>query len=463
MNKFLPSPGLTGAKRRIGTNQRTQLNVQTCLVIFSSHGRPSVVVTPRVKMVVTSRTSSVCIIISLTVCILLLRIIFLVRSQTASEIKKTITPGWNDFVKAAHSDARDAFKCWIRSNKPTHVEVFNDMQTSRAKFKYLLRQCKRNDAPIRADILARDLCKKDHKLFRKNVSKQNNSSTNLADTVGGATGRDTIASMWSSHFSQLINCVTCDRHKNYTMEALKLTTNDYDTFTPGDINRSIASLCSDKACGKDVLLAEHLLHASPNIHFLLSICFNAFIVHGFLPNPLTDTVLVPIVKTKTKNISDKGNYRPIALASVVSKVFEMSLRVKLESFLHSSDYQFGFKANHSTDLCIYTLKEVIDFYKFQSTSIYVCFMDASKARRTYSRLHLFTTRLNCREPIGSRPCSVHCPDYITTRSTPSDSLNAADVYAPWCHLVFRHASVMTAVVIGCYLKSGESRFSWGIC
>ena len=202
---------------------------------------------------------------------------------------KNITPGWNDFVKAAHSDARDAFTFWIRSSKPKHGEVFNDMKTSRAKFKYLLRQCKRNEASVRADILARDLCKKDPKLFWKNVSKQNNSSTNIADTVGGASGRESIASMWSSHFSQLFNCVTCDRHKNYTMEAL--TTNDYDTFTPGDINRSIASLCSDKACGKDVLFPEHLLHASPEIHVLLSICFNAFIVHGFLPNPLTDTVL----------------------------------------------------------------------------------------------------------------------------------------------------------------------------
>ena len=180
------------------------------------------------------------------------------------------------------------------------------MKTSRSKFKYLLRQCKRNQASIRADILARDLCKKDPKSFWKNVSKQNNSSTNLADTVGGATGRDSIASMWSSHFSQLFNCVTCDRHKNYTMEALKLTTNDYDTFTPGDINRSIASLCSDKACGKDVLFAEHLLHASPEIHVLLSICFNAFIVHGCLPNPLTDTVLVPIVKDKTKTYLTKA-------------------------------------------------------------------------------------------------------------------------------------------------------------
>ena len=124
-----------------------------------------------------------------------------------------------------------------------------------------------------------------------------------------------------------LNGVTCDRYNNYTMEAVKLIPNEHDTFTPDDINRSIASLCSDKARGKDVIFAEHLLHASPEIHVLLSICFNAFIVHGFLPNPLTDTVLVPIVKDTTKNISEKGNYRHIALAAVVSKVFEMFLRV----------------------------------------------------------------------------------------------------------------------------------------
>ena len=70
-------------------------------------------------------------------------------------------------------------------------------------------------------------------------------------------------------------------NNNNNMDAVKLITNDYDTFTPGDINRSIASLCSNKACGIDVIFAEHLLHASPDIHVLLYICFNAFIVHGF--------------------------------------------------------------------------------------------------------------------------------------------------------------------------------------
>ena len=38
--------------------------------------------------------------------------------------------------------------------------------------------------------------------------------------------------------------------------------------------------------------AEHLLYASPEIHTLLAICFNAFIVHGFLPSSLTDSVIL---------------------------------------------------------------------------------------------------------------------------------------------------------------------------
>ena len=57
----------------------------------------------------------------------------------------------------------------------------------------------------------------------------------------------------------------------------------------------------------------------------------------------------------------------------------MYLFVILDTFLRSSDYQFGFKANHSTYLCIYTLKEEIDFYKSESMSIFVCFMDATKS------------------------------------------------------------------------------------
>ena len=36
---------------------------------------------------------------------------------------------------------------------------------------------------------------------------------------------------------------------------------------------------------------------------------------------MTDTILVPIIEDKTGNASSKANYRPIALTSVLSKVF----------------------------------------------------------------------------------------------------------------------------------------------
>ena len=45
----------------------------------------------------------------------------------------------------------------------------------------------------------------------------------------------------------------------------------------------------------------------------------------------------------------------------------------------SSDNQFGFKSCHSTDLCIYALKEFIEYYKNRGTTVYVTFLDASKA------------------------------------------------------------------------------------
>ena len=136
---------------------------------------------------------------------------------------------------------------------------------------------------IRADILASDLSKNDPTLFWKHgkyVSKQNNGSLKLADTVGEATGHIAIASMWNDHYSQLLNCVKSDTHKSAVLDAI--VSGECDMFNHNDVKSAVASLSVNKACGMDSLSAEHLLYISPEIHTLLAIiCFNAFIVHGF--------------------------------------------------------------------------------------------------------------------------------------------------------------------------------------
>ena len=47
----------------------------------------------------------------------------------------------------------------------------------------------------------------------------------------------------------------------------------------------------------------------------------AFVLsHGFVSKDCLDTVLEPIVKHKNKNVQDINNYRPYALATVISKL-----------------------------------------------------------------------------------------------------------------------------------------------
>ena len=118
-------------------------------------------------------------------------------------------------------------------------------------------------------------------------------------------------------------------------------------------------------------------------------CFTGLFVHGFLPNALMTVVLIPIIKNKCGNISSKDNYRPIALASVVSKLLEVIVLNRLENILTTNANQFGFKKGHGTDQCIYVLKEVLNLYKSLNSCISVCFLDASKAFDRVNHVEVF--------------------------------------------------------------------------
>ena len=65
-----------------------------------------------------------------------------------------------------------------------------------------------------------------------------------------------------------------------------------------------------------------------------------------------ETSLVPIIKSKTGNSSNKNNYRPIALVTAESKLFEICILEILEMYLVTIDQQFGFNSKHATDMSI---------------------------------------------------------------------------------------------------------------
>lgn len=53
--------------------------------------------------------------------------------------------------------------------------------------------------------------------------------------------------------------------------------------------------------------------------------YNLCIKHCYLPDDLMYTIVVPIVKNRTGDVSDLANYRPISLATIVAKVLDSLL------------------------------------------------------------------------------------------------------------------------------------------
>jgi len=90
--------------------------------------------------------------------------------------------------------------------------------------------------------------------------------------------------------------------------------------------------------------------------------------------------LVPVIKNKAGKIGSLDNYRPIALASILSKVFEKMLLDRISGLIYTTENQFGFKSQHSTDQCIYALKEAVESYRSQGSTMFIGFIDASKSK-----------------------------------------------------------------------------------
>ena len=97
-----------------------------------------------------------------------------------------------------------------------------------------------------------------------------------------------------------------------------------------------------------------------------------------MPKCFRDCTLVPIPKSG-KDASCSDNYRPIALASTLSKVLEHIILEKYSEFFVSNCLQFGFKHGSSTTTCTAFVKSVVAKYIHSGSHVYGCFLDASKA------------------------------------------------------------------------------------
>ena len=392
-------------------------------------------------------------------------------NMTVARVPKKVNnvrPGWNVYVADLHQVARQAFLTWRTAGSPRNGQLFLIKNRTRARFKSALRFIKRNEDRLRKDSVAKKLLSKNFQEFWNEIKFMNNSKMSLPNTIDGVSGNDNIVKLWKNHYHEIFNCLNSRQDMNL-LAGKNLTFCDELKIKPGQVSESINSLDNNKSCAFDGLCAEHLKFSSARLLPMLSMCFNSMIVHGFLPDSLINVVLVPVIKNKSAGICDKNNYRPIALASVMSKLLEKLLYCRIINYLKTHSNQFGFKAKHGTDMCIYALKEAILRYQDAGSNVFSCFLDASKAFDRVNHNILFT-KLLCRgvPPIivrlisywyTNQTMSVRWKGLYSDKFTVSNGVRQGGILSPYlfCVYVDDLSFELNKLPIGCML--GESKIN----
>ena len=182
----------------------------------------------------------------------------------------------------------------------------------------------------------------------------NSGNSFQANTIDGVSGETDISNFWKDHFYKLLNTNDCDTIlKSSIMSKLDNVQYSNDMIISIKlIQEAVGNLECGKSAGPDGIFAESIKFAHHRIHVLLSLCFSLCFTHGYMSLDMIKTTIVPVIKNKCGNLADSNNYRPIAIATYVSKLYEFTILYKCEDFLNTCDNQFRFKRKHSTEFCI---------------------------------------------------------------------------------------------------------------
>ena len=304
------------------------------------------------------------------------------------------------------------------------------------------------DATLRLQImqerkLLKTTIRKNHRLYKKKIldkltsNESNNSSTfwQLINKIKKKEVKDTSLNIsdkeWVQYFSNLMNVSQpdnflsssnpCDIRINADSGCLN------SKITGEEVLKAIKSLKRRKSCGPDLILNEMIITSCNFDVNIFCDIFNLILNTGVYPDSWRDNFIKPIFKGGSCN--DPSNYRGIALASTLSKLFTRIMYNRLQTYLEENELiakeQIGFKKGSRTSDHIFTLKTMIDNMFKKKKYMYVCFVDFRKAFDLVNRkallykLKLFNINGNFLQIMESMYKEVRFSVKLGNASTPS--------------------------------------------
>ena len=117
------------------------------------------------------------------------------------------------------------------------------------------------------------------------------------------------------------------------------------------VKKVITNLDSSKTSGPDCIPVVVLKNCEPELSYILAKLFNKCLKESCFPDCWKVSSVVPVFKNVEERPTAK-NYHPVSLLSVVSKVFEKLVKIRIVDHLEKcglfSNFQYGFRSSRST-------------------------------------------------------------------------------------------------------------------
>ena len=150
--------------------------------------------------------------------------------------------------------------------------------------------------------------------------------------------------------------------------------------SPTEVYDCLTHLKPGKAPGLDDLPPCLLRLCAPGIASSLCDLFNRSFNEGSVPSEWKVALVVPVFKSGSTK-SSPGNYRPVALLSITSKIMEKIVYRRLNAFLSPilTKKQSGFRKGDSTNMQLVRLVQEWSTAIDSSKLVGVVFLDLKKA------------------------------------------------------------------------------------
>ena len=174
---------------------------------------------------------------------------------------------------------------------------------------------------------------------------------------------------------------TVDGFEKYLTGTIPLANFSFKPATKEQVSLAIAAIDRKKAAGSDGINGKHLKLAIEMVSDPLTYIFNLCVSRNEFPTGLKHARVIPIFKKGNPN--ETGNYRPISILPLVSKIFERLFAAQIHRYMEFWDLfatqQFGFRRKRNTTQAILHITERIMADLDKKKPTIGVFIDFSKA------------------------------------------------------------------------------------